>query len=169
MTSHVPMARVPFAPLDSPRLQHLASAKNRQNGIISSKSVLGSKMGSFPTKTSPKRPLEIPTFDDPNSENVDPVHLLTSPSKKSKGEGDVVKPFAFALNPSNTHMMAPPPTVPARLLSTPLRANISSPRAPLTAPAGRSPKRKIPGIDKHRRISAPFTRIDPPFPSSSSS
>lgn len=32
MTTHVPMARVPFAPLDNPRLQHLANAKNRQNG-----------------------------------------------------------------------------------------------------------------------------------------
>jgi hypothetical protein len=25
--------RVPFAPLDNPRLQHLANAKNRQNGM----------------------------------------------------------------------------------------------------------------------------------------
>lgn len=33
MTTHAPMARVPFAPLDNPRLQHLASAKNRQNGM----------------------------------------------------------------------------------------------------------------------------------------
>ena len=33
MTTHAPMARVPFAPLDNPRLQHLASAKNRQNGV----------------------------------------------------------------------------------------------------------------------------------------
>lgn len=32
----------------------------------------------------------------------------------------------------------------------------------MTAPAGRSPKRKITGISKNRRISAPFSRIDPP-------
>ena len=35
MATHAPMARVPFAPLDNPRLQHLASAKNRQNGMKS--------------------------------------------------------------------------------------------------------------------------------------
>jgi hypothetical protein len=32
MTTHASMARVPFAPLDNPRLQHLTSLKNRQNG-----------------------------------------------------------------------------------------------------------------------------------------
>ena len=39
----------------------------------------------------------------------------------------------------------------------------------MTAPAGRSPKRKSSGINKNRRTSAPFTRIDPPFTSRGSS
>jgi len=51
------------------------------------------------------------------------------------------------------------------LASTPhSRANTSSPRAPLTAPAGRSPKAKraLLPASKPRRVSAPYTRIDPP-------
>ncbi len=35
----------------------------------------------------------------------------------------------------------------------------------MTAPAGRSPKRKMAAAHKNRRVSAPFTRIDPPFAS----
>lgn len=46
---------------------------------------------------------------------------------------------------------------------------MQSPRQPLTAPAGRSPKRKVSAISKSRHTSAPFTRIDPPFASRSSS
>lgn len=45
---------------------------------------------------------------------------------------------------------------------------MSSPRAPLTAPAGRSPKaRRAEG--KNRRLSAPFSRIEPPSFSRASS
>ncbi|KAK0309876.1 hypothetical protein LTR01_004074 [Friedmanniomyces endolithicus] len=156
MTAHVPMARVPFAPLDNPRLQHLASAKNRQNAFTAQKSPLGGKASFLPTKTvfsSNKRPLEIPTFDDYDSENVDPAQL-TSPSKKTKGKRD-----AFALCTDSEPL---PPTISSRM-TTPVRVNMPSVRTPMTAPAGRSPPRKIAGMNKSRRTSAPFTRIDPPF------
>ncbi|TKA69120.1 hypothetical protein B0A55_08873 [Friedmanniomyces simplex] len=156
MTTHAPMARVPFAPLDNPRLQHLASAKNRQNGFTTPKSPSGGKPNFLPPKTllSPnKRPLEPPTFDDYDSENVDPTQL-SSPAKKTRGKSDA---FAFSTS------MPPPPTLPSRITTTPARANISTLRTPMTAPAGRSPKRKIAGLSRNRRTSAPFTRIDPPF------
>ncbi|KAK5137769.1 hypothetical protein LTR08_007341 [Meristemomyces frigidus] len=180
MTTHAPMARVPFAPLDNPRLQHLASAKNRQNGMPS---VFGitfmrvlTRPGTIAQKSNPsgkanvttfksvlspaKRPFELSTYDDVDSENVDPT-TFSSPSKKSKGDV-LMKPFTFSLAPATS--MLPPP-LPSRL-TTPVRANMSSPRAPMTAPAGRSPKRKSFGLNKSRRVSAPFTRIDPPFGSS---
>ncbi|TKA48832.1 hypothetical protein B0A55_12868, partial [Friedmanniomyces simplex] len=94
-----------------------------------------------------------PTFDDYDSENVDPTQL-SSPAKKTRGKSDA---FAFSTS------MPPPPTLPSRITTTPARANISSLRTPMTAPAGRSPKRKIAGLSRNRRTSAPFTRIDPPF------
>lgn len=142
------MARVPFAPLDNPRLQHLASAKNRQNGIITFP-----KDKSKPLTT--KRPFELSTLDNFDGENVDPAGS-NSPTKKSKGDG----PFKFSLTPKAISTMPPPPS----RVSTPVRANMSSARAPMTAPAGRSPKRKLlGGINKSRRTSAPFTRIDPPL------
>ncbi|KAK0265512.1 hypothetical protein LTR29_012433 [Friedmanniomyces endolithicus] len=150
------MARVPFAPLDNPRLQHLASAKNRQNGFTAQKSPLGGKASFIPTKTafsSNKRPLEVPAFDDYDSENVDPARS-TSPSKKTKGKRD-----AFALCTDSE----PAPPITSSRITTPVRASIPSVRTPMTAPAGRSPPRKIAGMSKNRRTSAPFTRIDPPF------
>ena len=110
-----------------------------------------------------KRPFVPSVLDEFDSENIDPA-ALCSPTKKSKSDG-VIKPFNFTLSPSKA--MPPPPMIPSRL-STPSRANMSSPRAPMTAPAGRSPKRKTAGIMKYRRTSAPFTRIDPPFGSRSS-
>ncbi len=149
-----------------------------KSGILAQKSSLNGKPStslnakphaSF-TKTlsSPtKRPFDPASFEDTDSENVDPATLF-SPSKKSKNDGidkQAFKPFTFSLAPSNSTSMPPPPT----RLSTPARANISSPRAPLTAPAGRSPKRKTLGLPKNRRVSAPFTRIDPPFASRSMS
>jgi len=167
--AHAPVARVPFAPIDNPRLQHLASAKNRQNGALDKKSSSAFLNGkaSITTTTSVKRSLEPSTFDDFDSENVDPA-MFDSPSKKSKFQAfdKPVKPFAFSL--STAKSMPPPSGIPSRL-STPSRANMSSPRTPLTAPAGRSPKRKIAGIGKSRRVSAPFTRVDPPFASSRAS
>ncbi|KAK3679899.1 hypothetical protein LTR78_000276 [Recurvomyces mirabilis] len=159
------MARVPFAPLDNPRLQHLASAKNRQNGLSSQKSSLSGKASmsslSKTTLQSPSKRQFDPssTFDDYDSENIDPS-VFSSPSKKSKNAA-----FNFSLTPVKA---MPPPAVPARL-ATPIRANMSSTRTPMTAPAGRSPKRKIAGISKNRRVSAPFTRIEPPFASRGSS
>ncbi|KAK0816353.1 hypothetical protein LTR75_003579 [Friedmanniomyces endolithicus] len=150
------MARVPFAPLDNPRLQHLASAKNRQNGFTAQKSPLGGKANFNPTKTafsSNKRPFEVSTFDEYDSENVDPAQS-TSLSKKTKGKRDAFELFA---NPEPT-----PPTISSRI-TTPVRASIPSVRTPMTAPASRSPPRKIAGMNKSRRTSAPFTRVDPPF------
>ena len=133
------------------------STSNGKSNILVSKSVFS------PTK----RPLEPSTFDEVDSENIDPA-IFSSPSKKSKSDVSEkpFKPFTFSLTP--TKSMPPPPTIPSRL-STPARANMSSPRAPLTAPAGRSPKRKAIGLNKNRRISAPFSRIDPPFASRNNS
>ncbi|KAF2166395.1 hypothetical protein M409DRAFT_55230 [Zasmidium cellare ATCC 36951] len=160
MTAHAPLARVPFAPLDNPRLQHLANAKNRQNGLIAQKSsALNGKPNIISTK-SVLSPVKRSFEDDFDSENVDPA-VFDSPSKKTKSDlfDKPVKPFTFNITPQKS--MPPPPTIPSRL-STPARANMSSPRAPMTAPAGRSPQRKMAGISKNRRVSAPFSRIDPP-------
>ncbi|CAK1366546.1 unnamed protein product [Cercospora beticola] len=185
MTAHVPMARVPFAPLDNPRLQHLASAKNRQNGVNLAAAQKSGKtnmnnMKTTISSTSNKRAYEPCTFDEFDSENVDPA-MFDSPSKKTKGNAFDLKQqksFTFSLTTSSKPMpattpMAPPSTFSSspspRALSTPLRRKMSSPRAPLTAPAGRSPKRKVLGVGgASRRISAPFTRIDPPSFSSAS-
>ena len=109
-----------------------------------------------------KRPFEPSNFDDNDSENIDPAIFL-SPSKKSKSDVSD-KPFTFS--PPSKSM--PPPAVPSRL-STPAKTNMKSPRAPMTAPAGRSPKRKAIGVHKNRRVSAPFGRIDPPFGSRNTS
>ena len=118
-----------------------------------------------PSKPALKRSFTPSTYEDADSENVDPN--LFSPSKKSKSGAldSADKPYAFSL--STTKSM-PPPTFTSRL-ATPARANISSPRTPLTAPAGRSPGRKQAGISKNRRVSAPFTRVDPPFSTRGSS
>lgn len=176
MTTHLSMAtpRQPFAALDSPRLQHLTSIKNRQNGINSSP-LAGGKSSISNTNKSPmlnsstKRRHPTSIYEDNDGENVDPAIFL-SPTKKSKcNDSTPLKPaFTLATAPAFTFSKAssassmPPPSVPAAL--TPLsKANTSSPRAPLTAPAGRSPKAKriLPAV-KPRRVSAPFTRIDPP-------
>ncbi|KAI7162659.1 hypothetical protein KC349_g1937 [Hortaea werneckii] len=158
------MARVPFAPLDNPRLQHLASAKNRQNGLISKPSPLSEKNNLTPSKPAVKRSFEPAIFEDNDGENVDPA-TFSSPAKKNKSGTGKPSNVNFSLAESKS---MPPPPVPKRL-STPVKANTSSPRAPLTAPAGRSPNRKIASIGKNRRTSAPFTRIDPPFASRGSS
>ncbi|KAK6436122.1 hypothetical protein LTR95_007684 [Oleoguttula sp. CCFEE 5521] len=160
MATVLPAVRQPFGELSSSRVQQLSSAKNRQNGLISKSSPLSGKPMSAPSKTPNKRAYSPSPYDEADAENVDPGPF--SPSKKSKGDdfSTPVKPFAFVLKPTTS--MLPPP---ARL-ATPLRASMPSPRAPLTAPAGRSPKRKLP---TNRRISAPFKRIDPPFTNSGAS
>ncbi|KAI6802728.1 hypothetical protein KC364_g3562 [Hortaea werneckii] len=155
MATHAPMARVPFAPLDNPRLQHLASTKNRQNGHISKPSPLSGKSDLTPSKPAVKRSFEPAIFGDNDGENVDPA-TFSSPAKRNKSGTEQSSRAGLATSKS-----MPPPPVPNRL-STPVKANMSSPRAPLTAPAGRSPSRKI-------ATSAPFTRIDPPFASRGSS
>ncbi|OQO14086.1 hypothetical protein B0A48_00962 [Cryoendolithus antarcticus] len=160
MATVLPAVRQPFGELSNSRMQQLSSAKNRQNGLISKSSSLSGKPLSVPSKTANKRSYTPSPYDEADAENVDPG--LFSPSKKSKGDdfSTPVKPFAFVLKPTTS--MLPPP---ARL-ATPLRASVPSPRAPLTAPAGRPPKRKM---ATNRRISAPFTRIDPPFSTSGAS
>ncbi|KAI7358053.1 hypothetical protein KC320_g1363 [Hortaea werneckii] len=179
MATHAPMTRVPFAPLDNPRLQHLASTKNRQNGtgnlgfspyarvltypgLISKPSPLSGKNNLTPSKPAVKRSFEPAIFEDNDGENVDPA-TFSSPAKRNKSGTEESSKSSLATSKS-----MPPPPVPNRL-STPVKANMSSPRAPLTAPAGRSPSRKIASIGKNRRTSAPFTRIDPPFASRGSS
>lgn len=123
----------------------------QKSSILAAKSNPGKSVFSASTT---KRPFEPPSiFDQFDSENIDPT-TSDSPPKKSKNA-----PFTFALSPVNA--MAPPPF-------TPMKANMSSPRAPLTAPAGRSPTKRgktAVGIGKARRVSAPFSRIDPPFAS----
>lgn len=125
--------------------------------------------------TSTKRRFTPSEFDDDiDSENIDPASSLSSTKRTKNNDSVPVKPsstfhltstpkFTFtAPKPSSVSSMPPPSAIPARL-QTPIshrRANIASPRAPLTAPAGRSP----PSMrdNKHRRVSAPFSRIDPP-------
>jgi len=128
-------------------------------GFIAKSSPLSGKPMLAPSKPAMKRAFAPSTYEDADCENVDPN--LFSPSKKSKSDTSdgFVKPYAFSL--SNTKSMPPPPFT--SRLATPARANTSSPRTPLTAPAGRSPGRKQAGISKNRRVSAPFTRVDPPF------
>jgi hypothetical protein len=134
-------------------------------GILAQKSPSGGKSSFSISKTvfSPtKRSFEPSTFDEDDSENIDPAIFL-SPSKKSKSDVSD-KPFTFS--PPSKPM--PPPAIPSRL-NTPAKASMTSPRAPMTAPAGRSPKRKATGVHKNRRVSAPFGRIDPPFGSRNTS
>ena len=132
------------------------------------KSPISDKLSTTKGVLSPKRTFDASTFDEFDSENIDPA-VFDSPSKKSKSDvlDYPVKPLTFSLSTIDSSM-PPPATVPSRL-STPARIKQSSPRAPLTAPAGRSPKRKSAGVFKNRRTSAPFTRIDPPFSSRFSS
>lgn len=183
MATTVSMARLPFGELSNSRVQQLNSAKNRQNGMsdrirfhpyqhgilttpgfLAKSSPLSGKplTASSPAKTTGKRAFSPTYDDDADSENADPS--LFSPFKKSKSDS-CEKPFTFTMK-TPVKSMPPPPLLPAR---TPARANTSSPRAPLTAPAGRSPPRKHAGISKTRRVSAPFTRVDPPFSSRGSS
>ncbi|KAF1346298.1 hypothetical protein BDV97DRAFT_424315 [Delphinella strobiligena] len=197
MTTHAPMAvpRQPFSPLISPRLQHLQSSKNRQNGLLSNP-LVDSKLKSSLSAPAKSIALNPPTKrrftpsaqeEDKDSENVDPF-TFASPSKRSKNNDSVAvkaassssasfrlisKPtfkFTAAKLISPATSMAPPSINRSRLhtptscskanTSSPRAPLSSSPRAPLTAPAGRSPKQRR---DMHnRRLSAPFTRVDPP-------
>jgi hypothetical protein len=135
-----------------------------------------------------KRRYEIPTFDDVDSENVDPL-AFCSPAKKNKtGFSDSFQPpkaSKFVLNTSGLDSMksslgrptrsarqsGPSPTLSQRLklgetATTPTSSIISpTPRHVDSAPAaaGRSPKGKRIGILSRRRMTAsPFTRVNPP-------
>ncbi|KAF4555095.1 Hypothetical protein D9617_3g021650 [Elsinoe fawcettii] len=164
MATPMSTPRQPFAELSGQRLQHLTSVKNRQNGLLSTPSNVKSPL-SIMTKASPspissskKRTFEASpsSYSDGDSENVDPSIFL-SPSKKTKGlsGSTILKPSTFSFSKPTTMSNS----LLKHTLSTP-RANISSLRAPSTAPAGRSPPRRK--ISPKRRISAPYTRIDPP-------
>ena len=119
------------------------------------------------TLASPVKRRYTPSFDDVDTENIDPT-LLASPTKKAKNDaGYPVKPARvshFVLKQGNSA-----PAIVTRPIITPRRLEnarstrkiIGSNSAP--AAAGRSPKSKRVGILSRRRVSSsPFTRVDPP-------
>jgi hypothetical protein len=123
------------------------------------------------TSSATKRRYE-PSFDDIDTENIDPS-LLNSPSKKAKDfYGNPVKPAKVSHFYLKNAAASTPAFVQGRPIITPKRLNTTrSPAqkpapittAPLSAPAGRSPKSKRIGILSRRRVSSsPFTRVDPP-------
>ncbi|KOS17060.1 hypothetical protein ESCO_005854 [Escovopsis weberi] len=175
------VARQPFAPLDSARLQSLTSSKNRQNAI--------------PSSSPGKRKAGLLDLDD--SENVDPLFF----SKRSKGvkldglSKDALKAIhslsktATAPKPaasSTATARAPPAATPKKPLAA-SRRSIPQPKTPsdrigtgisgtrisasapkpsaYSAPAGRSPPslNRRPGpLASRRRTFGSYTRIDPP-------
>ncbi|KAH8656510.1 hypothetical protein BGZ60DRAFT_417144 [Tricladium varicosporioides] len=164
MATHMPMAatRQPFAPLNSSRLQNLTSLKNRQNALSSTLS--------SPTKR------KAQTFEDDNTENIDPVIFL-SPKRSKAPDGSskdtLCKPINFFLTrappspndfscikPSASTTTSPRrPILPARSPAPKINTSISS--KTLSTPAGRSPTRKRIGILNRRKTGSPFTRVDP--------
>ncbi|KAE8447869.1 hypothetical protein EG329_010098 [Mollisiaceae sp. DMI_Dod_QoI] len=124
---------------------------------------------------SPPSKRKATTFEDDNSENIDPVIFL-SPKRSKCPDGTskdtLVKPTNFFLtrappSPNDFSSLKPAITSPRRPI---LNARSPAPRldtslsksTPLSAPAGRSPTRKRIGILNRRRTSSPFTRVDPP-------
>ena len=114
-----------------------------------------------------KRRYSPPSFDDIDSENVDPS-LLASPSKKAKNlAGYPVKPakvshFVLKQADSAPASIARPIITPRRLETARSTRKVTGPNS-APAAAGRSPKSKRVGILSRRRVSSsPFTRIDPP-------
>ncbi|MCJ1316057.1 hypothetical protein MMC15_001377 [Xylographa vitiligo] len=148
-------ARQPFACLDGPRLRNLTNVKNRQNAtpII---------------LASPVKRRYPPSFDDVDSENIDPINLKSSSKKAKNIHGNPIKPakvshFVLKNAYSAPAALARPIITPRRLDAA--RPSTRKPVAPSSAPAaaGRSPKSKRIGILSRRRISSsPFTRVDPP-------
>ncbi|CCF42342.1 hypothetical protein CH063_12370 [Colletotrichum higginsianum] len=167
------ISRQPFAPLDGARLQNLTSIKNRQNAVS-------------PASGGKRKASDIVDADD--FENVDP----SVSSKRSKGSDsfypskDTLKPSSFVLtraaplaeSPASSSYARPPlpplsrhrnllqPKSPAAKINTAIAKS-----SPLSAPAGRSPTRgKRSGIlSNRRRTAGPYTRVDPPLFSLSSS
>ncbi|KAF2087573.1 hypothetical protein K490DRAFT_41530 [Saccharata proteae CBS 121410] len=162
MTTLTP--RQPFAALDSPRLQTLASTKNRQNSIPASFSPAAK-----PVLSSPQKRRHSPSsFDDDfDGENVDPSRL-TSPTKRSKAfDGSPQKASKFVL--STTPSLSSSLSSTSSRFSTPISplSQQSKPRSvPVKSPISNSrgsPKHKRVGIlSKRRTSSSPFTRVDPP-------
>lgn len=115
----------------------------------------------MPTPT--KRSYAMSTLSD-DSENVDPVQSLST-SKKNKIElfSTPVKSLS-SLSPSKQDL---PTFAEPRQLGG--RFELSPSKTPLSAPAGRSPKRRTIGLAKSRRSFMPYTRVDPPFASRSAS
>ncbi|MCJ1395347.1 hypothetical protein MMC18_009407 [Xylographa bjoerkii] len=148
-------ARQPFACLDGMRLRNLTNVKNRQNATPI-------------TLASPVKRRYSPSFEDVDSENIDPT-ILNSPSKKAKNiYGNPIKPAKVSHFVLKDTYHAP--AVLSRPIITPKRLDAVRPLArkaatPSSAPAaaGRSPKSKRIGILSRRRVSSsPFTRVDPP-------
>ncbi|KAL2349844.1 hypothetical protein BJ546DRAFT_1085593 [Cryomyces antarcticus] len=136
---------------------------------------LGKGMVSSPLRStihpSPMKRRRAPSFDILDTENIDPS-IFTSSNKRSKNhDGTSSKASAFILTDSITpsaksstfQFSSSTTAVTTRLAETPRSRNIVPPlKTPVTAPAGRSPLRKRAAMLSRRRISAPFTRIDPP-------
>ncbi|MCJ1310512.1 hypothetical protein MMC25_004176 [Agyrium rufum] len=163
-------ARTPFGSIDDGRLRNLSNVKNRQNVDLS---IALSQV----LNTSGKRRAPEPSFDEVDSENIDPSTF--SPSKKSKNfDGFPVKPYKapqFVLTkaaaipaPVGRTIITPKRIQKTSSNSTPAAIKIpqqpaSAPASTTTAPAGRSPKSRRIGILSRRRVSSsPFTRINPP-------
>ncbi|MCJ1473544.1 hypothetical protein MMC13_002195 [Lambiella insularis] len=150
--------RQPFSSLDGARLRNLTNVKNRQNALPV-------------TLASPVKRRYSPSFDDVDSENVDPLNL-SSQNKKAKSNENypvkVAKTSHYVLKSA-----ASTPGVQSRPMITPRRLDASRPStrkatAPSSAPAaaGRSPKSKRIGIlSRHRRINPPSYGLlnGPPF------
>ncbi|MCJ1285874.1 hypothetical protein MMC26_005216 [Xylographa opegraphella] len=148
-------ARQPFACLDGPRLRNLTNVKNRQNATPI-------------VLASPVKRRYSPSFDDVDSENIDPMNLKSSSKKAKNIYGNPIKPAKVSHFVLKSTYDAP--TALARPIITPKRLDAVRPSTrkaatPSSAPAtaGRSPKSKRIGILSRRRVSSsPFTRVDPP-------
>ena len=127
-----------------------------------------------------KRRYEQTSFDDVDSENMDPS-LLSSTNKKNKtGLEDFSQPrkgsqytLTNTLNKPSARPIKPLRSTASRavgpqkrhLLSTPIgKSTLPTARHIESAPAAarRSPKSKRYGILSRRRTSIPYTRVDPP-------
>jgi hypothetical protein len=138
-------------------------------------------ISSLPSPT--KRKAQAYDSDSENSENIDPVIFL-SPKRSKCPDGSSKATSSPLCKPQNFFVTRAPPspndfssaikpvTSPRKILSarSPAAPRIDpSKTTPLSAPAGRSPTRKRVGILNRRRTTAsPFTRVDPPKFSGSS-
>jgi hypothetical protein len=128
----------------------------------------------LPTALSSPTKRKAQTFEDDNTENIDPIIFL-SPKRSKNPDGSskdtLQKPSNFFLtkappSPNAFSSLKPVtslrrPILPARSPAPRVNTSISK-SAPLSAPAGRSPTRKRIGILNRRRTASPFARVDPP-------